>query len=102
MPLTSEELKSKFKNNFDLVNYAIKLAENMIQSGRETRVKSDMQNKAMLILAEIEQGKDIFDQLPEVSASSDFETDRDQKAKFNRDEKLNNYHKNKFKDSDDY
>ena len=28
--LTNEKMKSKFKSSFDLVNYAIKLAENMI------------------------------------------------------------------------
>lgn len=64
---TNEELAKKFENNFDLVNYAISLAENMIQSGRDPRVrKTDMQNRAMLILEEIREGKDHFDEiLPE-------------------------------------
>lgn len=61
--LTNEELRGKFKNNFDLVNYAILLAENMIKSGRDSRVKSDMQNRAMLILEEIREGKDQFDEI---------------------------------------
>lgn len=60
---TNENLSAKFKNNFDLVNYAIKLAENMIHTGRETRVKSEVQNRAMLILEEIQEGKDYFDEV---------------------------------------
>ncbi len=61
---TNEELAKKFKNNFILVNYAISLAENMIQSGRDSRVRRpDMQNRAMLILEEIREGQDKFDQI---------------------------------------
>jgi hypothetical protein len=62
---TNEELSKKFKSNFDLVNYAIRLVENMIKTGRDPRVKSDMQNRAMLILEEINEGKDQFDEIPE-------------------------------------
>jgi DNA-directed RNA polymerase subunit omega len=61
--LTNEILAKKFKNNFDLVNYAIQLAENMIITGRDARVKSDIQNRAMLVLEEINEGKDQFDQI---------------------------------------
>lgn len=61
--LTNEKVTSKFKNNFDLVNYAIKLAENMIKTGRDARVKSEIQNRAMLILEEIHEGKDQFDDI---------------------------------------
>ena len=61
--LTNEEMTGKFKSTFDLVNYAIKLAENMIYSGREARVKSEVQNRAMLILEEIHEGKDQFDEI---------------------------------------
>ena len=50
-------MTKKFKSSFDLVNYAIKLAENMIKTGRDARVKSDVQNRAMLILEEIRRGK---------------------------------------------
>lgn len=63
--LTTEELKTKFKSQFDLVTYAIKLAENMIKTGRDTRVKIETQNRAMQILTEIASGKDIFDELPQ-------------------------------------
>jgi hypothetical protein len=61
--LTNEKMTGKFKSSFDLVNYAIKLAENMIYSGREARVKSEIQNRAMLILEEIHEGKDQFDEI---------------------------------------
>ncbi|WP_042280102.1 DNA-directed RNA polymerase subunit omega [Candidatus Protochlamydia sp. R18] len=64
---TNESLSKNFTSNFELVNYAIRLAENMIKSGRDTRVKSDIQNRAMLILEEIYEGKDIFDEIKEVS-----------------------------------
>ena len=61
--LTNEKVTRKFKSSFDLVNYAIRLAENMISTGRDARVKSDMQNRAMLILEEIREGKDYLDDL---------------------------------------
>ena len=58
-PLTNEKIKARFPTSqFDLVNYAIKLAEEMILSGRESRVKTDGHNKALQILLEINQGKD--------------------------------------------
>jgi hypothetical protein len=60
---TNEKLSKKFKSNFELVSYAIKLAENMIKTGRDARVKSDVQNRAMLILEEISEGKDKFDEI---------------------------------------
>jgi len=63
---TNEALAKKFnKSNFELVTYAIKLAENMIKTGRDARVKSDTQNRAMLILEEISEGKDHFDEIVE-------------------------------------
>src|SRR5215216_2982107 len=74
IPLTNESMTNKFKSNFDLVNYAIKLAENMIRTGRDTRVKSEVQNRAMLILEEIHEGKDQLDDI-KVSVSSSSETD---------------------------
>lgn len=72
--LTNEDIKAKFRNNFDLVNYAIKLAENMIKTGREPRVKSEIQNRAMLILGEIQEGKDQFDELRASSFSASSES----------------------------
>lgn len=66
--LTNEKLKLRFKSQFDLVNYAIKLATEMIQSGRGPRVKTDIQNVALLILMELNAGRDQFD---------DYEIDED-------------------------
>lgn len=63
--LTTEQLRLKFKSQFELVNYSIRLAENMIKSGREPRVKIEKQSAAMQILAEIQAGKDQFDEIPE-------------------------------------
>jgi len=63
--ITTEEIRKKFKSQFDLVTYAIRLAENMIKTGRDPRVKLDMQNRAMQILGEIAEGKDKFDDIPE-------------------------------------
>jgi len=68
--LTNESVNKKFKSNFELVNYAIKLAENMIKTGRDARVKSDIQNRAMLVLEEINEGKDRFDEVTEKPAVS--------------------------------
>lgn len=61
---TNEKLSKKFVSQFDLVNYAIRLAENMIRTGREPRVKAEG-NRAVQILAEIAQDKDQFDEIPE-------------------------------------
>ncbi len=80
---TNEALVKKFDSVFDLVNYSILLAENMIKTGRESRVKSDMQNRAMLILEEIHEGKDHMDEIevkPAVAAASGpFQANRTQK-----------------------
>ncbi|MCE2982304.1 MAG: hypothetical protein LW832_01940 [Parachlamydia sp.] len=75
---TNEKLAKKFKSNFELVNYAIKLAENMIRTGRDARVKSEVQNRAMLILEEISEGKDHFDEIQEnnINRAPDHETSR--------------------------
>jgi hypothetical protein len=69
--LTNEEIRGKFKSSFDLVNYAIKLAENMIYTGRDARVKSEVQNRAMLILEEINEGKDQFDEIALAKAATE-------------------------------
>jgi hypothetical protein len=71
--LTNEDMTKKFKSSFELVNYAIKLAENMIKTGRDARVKSEVQNRAMLILEEIYEGKDQFDEIQiDATASPEF------------------------------
>lgn len=72
VPLTNEEIRKKFKSSFELVNYAIKLAENMINTGRDARVKSDVQNRALLILEEIQEGRDQFDEI-KITSTSDLD-----------------------------
>lgn len=68
--LTNEMLGGKFKSQFMLVNYAIKLADNMIRSGRPPRVKkNDTQNPAALVLEEILQGKDQLVEIPEAKSA---------------------------------
>jgi hypothetical protein len=71
--LTNEKISKKFKSQFELVNYAIKLAENMILSGREPRVKLDTQNHALQVVAEIMEGKDQLDDLSEDQDASSYE-----------------------------
>ena len=61
--ITNEKIKKKFVSQFDLVNYAIRLAGNMVATGREPRVKIDSQNRALQILSEILQGQDVFDDI---------------------------------------
>ncbi len=56
--LTNEKISRKFDNQFDLVNYAIRLTAEMIMSGRASRVDLDTENPALHILEEISEGKD--------------------------------------------
>ena len=63
--LTNEKLSTQFTNQFDLVNYAIKLAENLIRTGRAPRVKVDVENPVIQILAEIEEGEDQLEEISE-------------------------------------
>lgn len=65
--LTNETLTKDFKSNFELVNYAIKLAKNLIKAGQESRFSD---NRAMSVLKEIEEGKDLFN-LEYTAASSE-------------------------------
>jgi len=61
--LTNEKIRKKFTSQFDLVNYAIRLAENMISTGRDPRVKIDSQNRSLQVLSEILNNKDKFDEI---------------------------------------
>lgn len=60
---TSEYLAKRFINPFDLVNHAIKLAENMMLSGRPPRIRVETVglNPTSIILEEIYQEKDYLD-----------------------------------------
>jgi len=51
--ITNEKLKKKFKSQFNLVNYAIKIADRRIKSGSESRIRADNQNLALSVLSEI-------------------------------------------------
>ncbi len=62
--LTNETVKKNFKSQFELVGHAIKLAENMIKTGRGPRIKSDSQNVAIHVLDEIKAGLDKFEDIP--------------------------------------
>jgi len=59
--LTNEHVSKRFSSSFQLVTYAIKLAKNMIQTGRSCRTHTIIQNKAFQILLEIGDGTDKFD-----------------------------------------
>lgn len=61
--LTTEPLSGKFNSSFKLVNYAIDLAKNMIQTGRDCRVGTSIKNPAFWVLLEISTGKDTFDEV---------------------------------------
>lgn len=81
--LTNELLGGKFKSQFELVNYAIRLADNLIRSGRAPRVvKLDTQNPAALILEEIVQGKDVFEIIPEEEVFDQGAYDREHTGPF--------------------
>ncbi len=59
--LTNEILlkRTRFKSQFDLVNYAIKLAGDYVKSGRPSFIDSgDIRNPALEVLGEIAIGKD--------------------------------------------
>lgn len=87
--LTNQQISKKFLNQFDLVNYAIRLVENMIKSGRSPRVKVDVDNPVVQILAEIEAGKD---KLEEIIIES-----KKEEVSIQEEPKLNIYNKEKNK-----
>jgi hypothetical protein len=67
--LTNEKISKRFISQFELVNYAIKLAENMIDTGRDPRVKVDTQNRSLQILCEILSNKDRMDEIVSVAVT---------------------------------
>jgi hypothetical protein len=74
--LTNEDLLKRFTNQFDLVRYAIRLAENAIHSGREIDVDTDSQNLAFQILTEIAERKEKFQELLQVNTLNTHEQPR--------------------------
>ncbi len=81
--LTNQEISKRFVNQFDLVNYAIKLTENMIRSGRAPRVKVDVDNPVVQVLAEIEAGKDKFEDIIVEVKKEEFTVREEPKLNFN-------------------
>lgn len=63
--LTIEQLSRDYqtKSQFDLVNYAIGLAVEMIRTGRGPRVKIRSENRASQVLAEMYDGKDVLNSI---------------------------------------
>ncbi len=75
--LTNEIFKNKFSSQFELVNYAIKIAANMIKSGRAPRVKIDSQSPALQILAEIAANKDVLEDIEEILPEPEIEKEEE-------------------------
>ena len=61
--LTTEHLKKQFGSSFELVNYAIHQAKDMIKSDRPCRVSTPIHNRAYQILLEIGDHKDHYQDL---------------------------------------
>ena len=70
--LTNEEIRGKFNNQFDLVNYAIKLVADMIQTGRAPRTATHTENPALQVLEEIVTGQDKFEELPKEKGKTEY------------------------------
>ncbi len=43
-PLTTEQIRKKFKNNFDLCNFSINIARNMILAGTSATLDEILRN----------------------------------------------------------
>lgn len=59
--LTNEQIRTRFVNQFDLVSHAIRIASNLIRTGREPRVATGTDNPALQALQEIKMHKDVID-----------------------------------------
>ncbi|KAF3361433.1 hypothetical protein PHSC3_002064 [Chlamydiales bacterium STE3] len=89
--LTNETLGTKFKSQFDLVNYAIRYVDRYIKSGRAPRViKFEIQNPAALVLEEIRQGKDEYEDAFEEVKTIPFEEKDFEEANAQRLERKRN------------
>lgn len=60
--LTNEELLKRFKNQFELVRVAIKLAEYEIKSGKDAYGLHDTDNVAYQVLSEIAAGREYIEE----------------------------------------
>lgn len=52
-----------------MVKYAIALASQLIKSGRAPRVHADSDNPAVIVIEEIQEGKDQLEDLPSASSA---------------------------------
>jgi len=79
--LTNESLSKRMPSSYELVNYAIRLAKNMVEVEREPRVSTPgIINSAYLILEEIRHGKDSFEEpQPKVAVEVPFEEASEEK-----------------------
>lgn len=71
--LTNEKLTRRFSSLFELVNYSIRIAEELIKSGRDPRVRTEIQNPMYRVLLEILNDRDqaiTLEQLLEVRERS--------------------------------
>lgn len=87
--LTTEALR-KMKPDmsiFDLVSYSIKRAQNMIDTGRDSYVRTESQSRATQILAEIATGKDFLDEFED---EEDEEEERKERREFRDLDKIAN------------
>lgn len=67
--LTNEKMGEKFRSQFELVDHAIKVVNNLVKSGRAPRIKTEIQNPAVVALEEINQGRDVFEDIPVMSVT---------------------------------
>ena len=58
--LTNEAITERFSSQFELVNYAIALVADIIQTGRDPRVRCDSENPVHHVLTEILNNKEGF------------------------------------------
>lgn len=79
--LTSEPLQKRFKSQFDLVRYAIKLAEMRVKLGRDDHHVGKVLNTAYEVLSDIADRKD-----PQVSEEALDEMIAQEKAELNNHE----------------
>ena len=70
--LTNEVIRKKFVSQFELVNYAIRLAENMIRTGRDSDSRlTGGDNVALHVISDITEGRDKLVDLTVNAADSD-------------------------------
>jgi hypothetical protein len=75
--LTTEHLKRRFSCPFDLVNYSIGLARDMILADRPCRVHTSVNNRAYQVLLEIGEGKDYLEKFDDLDEEDEEEEDEE-------------------------